>query len=92
MKYYDGAFIDKQKRVCLGGYVQPNMKYVIYMTDNDDRIFLELFDGQDVPEKSVRKADIKGRMTLPKFFFGNATRVLIGKEKTGQVVLKPIVD
>ncbi len=92
MKYYDGALIDKQKRVCLGGYIKPNQKYVLYMIDDDARIFVEALNGQEVPAKSLRKADAKGRISLPRYFTGNATRVLIGKEKDGLIVLRPIVD
>ena len=50
MKYYDGSSIDKQKRVCLTGYIQPCEKYVIYMVDDDEHVYVEPFSGQAVPE------------------------------------------
>ena len=92
MRYYDDASIDKQRRVCLGGFIQPNERYVIYMMDDDERIYVETFSDQTVPEKSIHKSDAKCRIILPKCFAGNATRVLIGQEKDGPVVLRPIVD
>lgn len=90
MRYYDGASVDKQKRVCLGGFIQPNEEYVIYMMDGDERIYVEAFSDQAVPGKSIRKSDAKCRIILPKCFVGNATRVLIGQEKDGPVVLRPM--
>ena len=91
MKYYDGSSIDKQKRVCLTGYIQPCEKYVIYMVDDDEHVYVEPFSGQAVPEKSIHKSDAKCRLILPKFFVGDAKRVLIGKEEDGPVVLKLVV-
>lgn len=95
MKFFYGAKIDKQGRICLGEYCKSNVEVAIFITeDRTDIAHIEIIDGiTTYPESAIRRVDEKKRVFLPKWVRRNATHVLIGWDNDGEtIVVKLITD
>ena len=73
MRIYNRVVLDSQRRVNLGGFIDPESAVAVYMESGDDKIYVEVYDECDtsVPEYAIRRADIKCRVSLPKWMLND---------------------